>query len=306
MRMLRSSYLPRLLVVGAMALLGVLTFAPRTLADNAVTGTLGPSPNTSTPTFQLWSFIGPSDGSTVTLTLTYSPNGSGVDPATQKTYDNLIGFNVYGDDGSLFGQSTLVGAGHRTWSFVSTTSVHQYTAQVFNYVESSGATYTLTAQNTTLAAAVTPTATANPFAPQPTPTIPATPTPLPVSGNPGGTVAPVGSLSAAGSSVQGQLTGTLLNATRDYTVPGTVDGSSINLLLSGSPANLLSTTLACVNVYQLQGGVKVLIAVGLPPLSNPNVCAVSFPGGEGGYGPFIAEVYNGDPGVTLSYTLTRQ
>lgn len=289
------------------ALAAVALAAPATFADNTVTGTLAASPNPSTGVFNYWTFLGPTNGSTVTLTLTYSPNGTTLD-RTNNTYDSLVGFNVYGDDGTLFGQSTLTGTGVRSWSFQSN-SAHQYTVQVENYIENSPVQYSLAATGVSLAAQPTATPTPNYLAPQPTITPAPTVTPLPSSGV--GSLAPTttlqsGVLAKSGDQVQGHLVGALINTVADYQVTATADGSPITLQLTAQQGSVIGSALAGVNVYQMQGGVKVLIAVGLPSANNPDISVATFPGAAHGYGDFIAEVYNGSPGSAMDYTLTRQ
>ncbi|HEV7216610.1 MAG TPA: hypothetical protein VGP33_15985 [Chloroflexota bacterium] len=294
------------------SLAGMGLAAPATLADNTVTGTLAASPNPSTGESQLWTFIGPADSSTVTLTLTYAPNGNTVD-RTGNSYDSLVGFNIYGDDGTLFRQSTLLGTGVRQQSFQST-STHQYTVQVANYIEDSPVTYSLAIQNATLSGQPTATPTANPLAVQPTSTAAPTVTPLPVvtgagtsAGLPPSTVPLSPSvLARPGDSVQGSLTGALINTVRDYQVNATPNGSAITLRLTAQQRGIIAGSLAGLNVYQMQGGVKVLIAVGLPAPENADTSVVVFPGDSHGFGNYIAEVYNGDPGGVLDYTVTRQ
>ncbi|GEM_PF-5529833 len=306
--MLRS----RRFLFGFMALVAMLAglglAAPATLADNTVSGTLAASPGVGVGESALWSFIGPADGSTVTLTLTYSPSGNTVD-ATGHTYDTLVGFNIYGDDGTLFHQSTLTGTGVQTQSFQST-STHQYTVQVASYIENSPVSYSLAIQGATLSGQATPTPTPNILTPQPTSTPVPTVTPLPSAANSGSVpeTAPMlpGVLTNPGDSVQGSLTGALINTLQDYRVSATPDGSAITLRLSAQQTGVIAGSLAGINVYQMQGGVKVLMAVGLPAPENADVSVAVFPGDSHGYGDFIAEVYNGDPGVTLNYTLTRQ
>lgn len=306
--MLRS----RRFLFGFMALVAMLAglglATPATLADNTVTGTLAASPGLGVGESALWSFIGPADGSTVTLTLTYSPNGNTVD-ATGHTYDTLVSFNIYGDDGTLFRQSTLTGTGVQTQSFQST-STHQYTVQVASYIEDSPVSYSLAVQGATLSGQTTPTPTPNVLTPQPTSTPVPTVTPLPSAANSGSVpdTAPLlpGVLASTGDSVQGSLTGALINTLQDYQVSATPDGSAITLRLTAQQTGVIAGSLAGINVYQMQGGVKVLMAVGLPAPENADVSVAVFPGDSHGYGDFIAEVYNGDPGVTLTYTLTRQ
>jgi hypothetical protein len=289
-------------------LFGLGLVVPATLADNTVTGKLAASPNPATAESDLWTFLGPADGSTVSLTLTYSPNGDAVD-SSGSTFDSLVRVNIYGDDGKLFGQSTRTGSGVQQWSFAST-SVHQYTAQVASYVESSPVTYSLAITNATLAGQPTATPTPNYLTPQPTstpvPTV--TPLPLPAVSGTGAETAPIlpGTLARPGDSVQGSLTGALINTLQDYQVTATPDGSAITLRLTAQQPGIIAASLAGVNVYQMQGGVKVLIAVGLPAADNADVSVAVFPGDSHGYGGFIAEVYNGDPGITVNYTLTRQ
>lgn len=306
----------RRFLFAALALLvsvvGMGLAAPSTWADNTVTGTLPPSPNPSTGESQLWTFLGPADGSTVTLNLTYSPNGNTVD-RTGHTFDSLVSFNIYGDDGALFRQSTLVGTGVQQQSFQST-STHQYTVQVASYIEDSPVTYSLAIQNATLSGQPTATPTPNALATQPTSTPVPTVTPLPAltgSGSAGARVPSTvplspGVLARAGDSVQGSLTGALINTVRDYQVTATPDGSAITLRLTGQQRGIIAGSLAGINVYQMQGGVKVLIAVGLPAPENADTSVAIFPGDSHGFGNYIAEVYNGDPGVRLDYSLTRQ
>ena len=310
--MLRS----RRFLFAALALLGSLVgmglAAPATLADNTVTGTLAASPNPSAGESQLWTFIGPADGSAVTLTLKYAPNGNTVD-RTGNRYDSLVGFNIYGDNGTLFQQSTLVSAGVQQQSFQST-STHQYTVQVASYIEDSPVTYSLAIQNATLSGQPTVTPTPNVLTPQPTSTPAPTVTPLPgVTGaSTAVAIAPntvplsPGVLARAGDSVQGSLTGALINTVHDYQVTATPDGSAITLRLSAQQPNIIAGSLAGINVYQMQGGVKVLIAVGLPAPENAGTSVAIFPGDSHGFGNFLAEVYNGAPGMTLDYTLVRR
>ena len=300
---------PRRLIFAIIALLAALATvalaAPASLADNTVTGKLAPSPGLGKVSADLWTFQSPSDDSTVTVVLTYSPNGATVDPATGHTYDNLVNFNVYGDDGTLFGQSTLTGTGVQQWHFQST-SVHQYTVQVASYTQASPVTYTLAGQPTA-------TPTANPLAPVATSTPYPTVTPLPAVNGAGtapaaSTTTPLqpGVLAKAGDSVQGSLTGALINAVQDYQVTATPNGSAITLRLTAQQPGIIASSLAGINVYQMQGGVKVLMAVGLPAPENANVSVAVFPGDSHGYGNFVAEVYNGSPGAALTFTLTRQ
>jgi hypothetical protein len=294
------------------SLVGMGLAAPATLADNTVTGTLAASPNPSTGESQLWTFIGPADGSTVTLTLKYAPNGTTVD-RTGNSYDSLVGFNIYGDDGTLFHQSTLIAAGVQQQSFQST-SAHQYTVQVANYIEDSPVTYSLAIQNATLSGQPTPTPTPNVLAQPPSSTPAPTVTPLPVvtGSSPAVAIAPStvslspGVLARAGDSVQGSLTGALINTVHDYQVTATANGSAITLRLTAQQRGVIAGSLAGLNVYQMQGGVKVLIAVGLPAPENADTSVAIFPGDSHGFGNYIAEVYNGDPGVVLDYTVTRQ
>jgi hypothetical protein len=321
--------LKRVAAVAVVAIVLLLAAAPRVAADNTVQGKLAPSPNPATPSAELWDFSGPGDGSTVTLTLTYTPNGSGVDAPTGRSFDQLIGFNVYGEDGQLFGHSTLTSPGTATWSFQST-SVHQYSVQVFNYAESSPVSYTLAAQHATLAVQPTPTPTPNFLVPPtaPTPAVtpaavstaapPAVSTPavaqMPPSAappaaaspslQPGASVQP-GVLAKAGDQVHGHLVGTLAGATQEYRVTPTANGSSITLTLSAAQGTLIEDVEATINVYQMEGGVKVLIAVGLPEINNPTVASLTFAGGANGYGDYLADVTNSAPGQPLDYTITR-
>ncbi|MGI8914410.1 MAG: hypothetical protein ACR2JY_11630 [Chloroflexota bacterium] len=291
------------------ALAGLVLAAPATLADNTVTGKLAASPGMGKVEADLWTFLAPADGSRVTVSLTYSPNGSTVDPATGHTFDTLVNFNVYGDDGKLFAQSTLTGTGAQQWSFQST-SVHQYTVQVASYLQASPVTYSLSIQNATLAAQPTATPTPNVLLPRPTSTPLATVTPLPATTDigTGPVVTPLlpGVLAKAGDSVQGSLTGALINTVQDFQIAATPDGSAITIQLTAQQTGVIAGSLAGINVYQMQGGVKVLFAVGLPAPENADVSIAVFPGDSHGYGDFIAEVYNGSPGVTLNYTLTRK
>lgn len=306
--MLRFRRLFAVAIALLIALAGVAWAAPITLADNTVTGKLAASPNPSVGESDLWTFVGPADGATISLTLTYSPNGNTTD-VTGHTYDSLVGFNVYGDDGTLFGQSHLTGTGVQQWSFQST-SVHQYTVQVSNYIENTGISYSLAAQGVNLTAQAVATPTPNVLTPLPTVTPAPTATPLPaaagVGGAPNTTPLQPGVLAKAGDSVQGSLVGALIDTVRDYQVPATPDGSAITLRLTAQQPGIIAGALAGVNIYQMQGGVKVLIAVGLPAPDNANISVAIFPGNSHGYGPFIAEVYNGSPGATMTYTLTRQ
>jgi hypothetical protein len=306
--MLRFRRLLAVSIALLVALGGLALVAPITLADNTVTGKLAASPNPSIGESDLWTFIGPADGSTVSLTLTYSPNGDTMD-RTGHTFDSLVGFNVYGDDGTLFAQSRLTGTGVQQWSFQST-SAHQYTVQVSNYIENTGITYSLAAQGVSLAAQAVATPTPNVLTPQPTVTPAPTATPLPsvasVGGAPHTTPLQPEVLAKAGDSVQGSLVGALINTVQDYQVSATPDGSAITLRLTAEQPGIIAGALAGVNVYQMQGGVKVLIAVGLPAADNANVSVAVFPGNSHSYGDFIAEVYNGSPGATMTYTLTRQ
>lgn len=294
------------------SLVGMGLAAPATLADNTVTGTLGASPDSSTGESQLWTFLGPADGSTVTLTLRYAPNGNTVD-RTGHIFDSLVGFNIYGDDGTLFHQSTLIGTGVQQQSFQST-STHQYTVQVASYIEDAPVTYSLAIQNATLSGQPTVTPTPNVLTPQSTSTLAPTVTPLPVvtGSSPSVAIAPnavplsPGVLARAGDSVQGSLTGALISTVHDYQVTATPDGSAITLRLSAQQRGIIAGSLAGLNVYQMQGDVKVLIAVGLPAPENADTSVAIFPGDSHGFGNYIAEVYNGAPGVTLDYTLTRR
>jgi hypothetical protein len=304
---------PFFLIIALLATLATLALAvPASLADNTVTGKLAPSPGLGKVSADLWTFQSPSNGSTVTVVLTYSPNGDQVDPPTGHTFDNLVNFNVYGDDGSLFGQSTRTGTGVQQWSYQST-SVHQLTVQVASYIQSSPLTYSLSITNASLVGQPTATPTANPLAPVATSTPLPTVTPLPATSGIGtapavSTTTPLqpGVLAKAGDSVQGSLTGALINAVQDYQVTATPNGSAITLRLTAQQPGIVASSLAGINVYQMQGGVKVLIAVGLPAPDNANVSVAVFPGDSHGYGNFIAEVYNGSPGTALNYTLTRQ
>lgn len=332
------SSVPKRLAAVVLALVVLaLAAAPRAAAASTVQGKLAPSPAPATPAADLWNFAGPGDGSTVTLTLTYAPNGIGVDAPTGRSFDQLIGFNVYGEDGQQFGHSTVMSVGTATWSFQST-SVHQYGVQVFSYVESTPVTYTLTADNTTLVAPVTPTPTPNvlvprvppaaptvtaPPPPAPSPALPApaaasapasvaqmAPPPAAVSPAPVSPAAPAppvtaGVLAKAGDQVQGQLVGALTGAKVQYRVVPTTDGSPITLRLSATQGALIQNIEATVDVYQMQGDVKVLIAVGLPEMGNFSVASVTFPGGANGYGDYLAVITNSAPGQPLDYTLAR-
>lgn len=328
-----SPVLKRLAALALATLVLSLVVAPRAAAAGSVQGKLAPSPNPATPAAALWHFGGPGDSSTVTLTLTYSPSGNAVDAPTGHTFDQLIGFNVYGEDGQLFGSSTLESAGTATWSFQST-SVHQYDVKVFSYVESSPVTYTLAPDNTTVTAPVTPTPTPSvlvPRVPAAAPTVaatnppasavssaPPTPTassssivqlaPLPAAAPPGPAAPPptAGVLAKAGDQVQGRLVGAITGATAQYRVVPPADGSSITLRLSAQQGTLIQNLEATLDVYQMQGGVKVLIAVGLPMLGNFSVASVTFPGGANGYGDYLAVITNSAPGQPLDFTLARR
>jgi hypothetical protein len=287
----------RVVLVAFLVIVGLATTTSVSLADNTVTGSLAVSPNYYTPIFDMWAFVGPSNGSTVTLTLTYSPS--------YNDFDSKVGFNVYGDDGTLFGQGVLVASGTKRWSFQST-SRHQYAVQVFNYDLAGGVTYSLAAKGVDLVKPVTPTPTPTPspipIAPAPTvaPVAPSTsiptPTPVPISG----------SLAGPGSPVHGHLVGSLTGAVADYRLPNTPTGSSITLELSAVQGSLISGAQAGVNVYQVQGSVRVLVAVGLPSVTNSAVSELTFQVGNSAYGAYVAEVYNGAPGAALDYTLTRR
>ncbi|MCL5946401.1 MAG: hypothetical protein M1298_00045 [Chloroflexi bacterium] len=282
---------------------GLAFFAVPSFADNAESGTLPPSPNPSTPEAAYYVFTGPADNQ-VTITLTYSPNA--IIDSTGHPFDSLVGFNVYGDNGVLFGKSGLVSPGDRSWNFMSTSDVHQYTVQVFNYAESQGVSYTLSLQGATIAPAVTPTPTANPLVVPAVVTPLPTPTPLPAVplAAPTPQILPE-TLMAPGQHVSGSLVGDVVSTLQDIPVTGTSNGSSITLTLTAQESNLIQDGLAGFNVYQMQGGVKVLIAVALPPTIGAPAVTVTFPGATNGYGDFLAEIYNGQPGATLHYTLTR-
>ncbi len=288
---------PLRLTLAALVLIAGLAMAvPPSLADNAVKGALAVSPDYSTPIFNMWGFIGPTDGSTVALTLTYSPGGG--------DFDSKVGFNVYGDDGRLFGQGGLQGSGTKQWGFQSN-SQHQYAVQVFNYDLTGGVTYSLSAKGVDLFSLATPTPT-----PSPTPNVSANATVAPLAPSsviPTPTPVPLtGSLASAGSQVHGHLVGSLTGAVADYSLANTPRGSSITLQLAALQGTLISGVQAGVNVYQVSGAVRVLVAVGLPSVDNAAVSVAIFQAGNSAYGSYVAEVYNSAPGAPLDYTLTRK
>lgn len=223
--------------------------------------------------YDYFQFMYPGDGSTVTLNLT----------TTDATPLNIgaAGLNVY-QDGVLLTTSSANGPFAADAIFTSNTR-GPIVVQLFDYDPTSSFNFSLSSTGLATQPAATSTAT----------TATATTAPA-TSAKPSSTTS--STLELNGGSVSGNLAANSGGSFATYTLNYPGDGSAETLTLTTDNSTPLATGAAGINIYQ--NGVLLTTS----SQSGPFAADAIFTSNTGG--PVVVQVFNYDPAIAISYTLT--
>jgi hypothetical protein len=257
--------------------LGTLAFPSFALADSTAASNAGLTPSTALPLAGPVSgtIAGASGGAFEYLQFDYPGDGSAVtltftvtDPTLLPT--GYVGFNLY-QSGNLVGSGAQQSIDTEAATYASSTP-GPILVQVFDYSASTPLSFTLTPQGLPAAPASTTTST----------TAASTATAIKVL-----TSSDTGSLAAnSGGSFA------------EYTYNYAGNSQVIDLTLVVSNNDVIANNSAGINVYDQSGSLVGTAS----PTSDPNTLSVSL--NQPGSATYLVQVFNYDPAVSFTYTLT--